>query len=182
MEQDDLRAIRRWSAAMTHVCAVAALVFVAGTIWQAIGATAQSLAMWLDVPHVMLTGGQRIGVGLAIIAPAIVNAYGLFRLRASFARFASGKIFSTRAIRGFQTFAGAAAVSVAIAAVTTPVIGLWLTYDSPGGVELTIRVGSGSITLLLVSGATWVFARILMIATVMQRRNQELSQENAAFV
>lgn len=182
MEQDDVAAIRRWSAVMTHVCAVAAVVFIAGTGWQAIAATPTSLALWLDVPQVILTDARRLGVCVAMIAPAVVNAYGLFRLRTSFGRFATGEIFSTRAIRGFQVFAGATMAAVAISAVTTPAIGIWLTYDSPAGVELAIRVGSGSITLLLVSGVTWVFARILTVATALQRRTSELSQENAAFV
>ncbi len=182
MEQDDVAAIRRWSAVMTHICAVAALVFIAGTGWQAITATPSSLALWLDVPQVILTDARRIGVCVAMIAPAVVSAYGLFRLRASFGWFATGEIFSPRAIRGFQSFAGATMAAVAISAVTTPAIGMWLTYDSSAGVEIAIRIGTGSIALLLMSGVTWVFARILTVATALQRRTAELSQENAAFV
>lgn len=182
MDEQDLATIRRWSAAMSHGCLLAAILFLVGAGYEALTITPVRLAEALDVPHVILAGPRRIGWSLAAILPAAVIAFGLLRVRRSFRLFAEGAVFSRAAIRGFQVFSGAAMASVVLSAVAVPLVGAWLTYDTAEGIDLPIKIGSGSATILLVSGITWVLARMLMIAGALQRRNSELATENSTFV
>lgn len=182
MEQDDLKTIRRWSAVMAHVCVVAAMLFVVGSGWRAVTMTSDALAFWLDISKVAMTDGHRAGLIAALLVPATINGYGLLRLRASFRRMKQGDVFSPSVIRGLKDFSAATALSVCVAAVIAPVLGAWLTYDSPTGLDVPVVASSGSISLLLVSGVTWVFARILAIAAALHRQNDILAQENEAFV
>jgi hypothetical protein len=61
-------------------------------------------------------------------------------------------------------------------------LGCWLTYDTGAGADFPLRIGTGSLTILVMSGFTWIFARILGVAAAVERKNRELSDENAAFV
>ncbi len=182
MKDQEIAVARRWSAAMAHICVVTAAVFVVSSIWQWRSMAPADLATWLDVPDVRLDHGRALGVFLLLCLPATINAYGLIAIRSSFLSFASGEIFSPVAVLGLQRFGSAGAISVLAAAVMTPMVGCWLTYDSQAGADFPIRIGTGSLTILVVSGLTWTFARILGITCAVERKNRELTEENAAFV
>ena len=182
MEQDDLQTIRRSSGVMSPVCVVAAVLFIVGSGWRGLTMTPAALALWLDSPVVAIGDGQRVGLVVALLIPAAINAWGLLQLRASFRRMTQGDVFSPPVIRGLRRFSAATILSVCAALVVTPLFGAWLTYDSAAGLDVPIDIGSGSITLLLVSGVTWIFARILTIAAALRSRNDALAQENEAFV
>jgi len=182
MDEQDLATIRRWSVAMSHACLIAAILFLVGSSHEALTITPVRLADALGVPQVMLVGPRRIGWLVATVLPATVIAFGLLRVRRSFRLLADGAMFSPAAIRGFQVFSTTAMASVALSAISVPIAGAWLTYDTATGVDLPIKIGSGSATILLVSGITWVLARMLMIAGALQRRNSELATENSTFV
>ncbi|WP_447726131.1 hypothetical protein [Sphingomonas koreensis] len=182
MKDQEIAAARHWSAAMSHICVVTAAVFVVGSIWQWRSMAPAGLAAWLDVPTVRLDHGRAIGVFLLMCLPAAINAYGLIAMRSSFQSFARGEIFSPKAILGLQRFGSAGAISVLVAAIMTPLVGCWLTYDSSAGADFPTRIGTGSLTILVVSGLTWTFARILGVTSAVERKNRELTEENAAFV
>lgn len=182
MDDHDHDMVRRWSVAMAHICVLAAILFVVGSAWRAATMTPTSVSDWLVVPHVVFSNARWAGLYAAIIAPAAITACGLLRLRMSFYLFARGDIFSEPAIRGLQIFAGTTFIAVIVAAVATPMIGIWLTIDTVEGFDIPVHIGTGSITLLLMSGFTWVFARIMAIMAAVQQRNRELAQENASFV
>ena len=182
MKDQEIAAAGRWSAAMSHICVLTAAVFVLGSIWQWGSMTPADLAAWLDVPSVRVDHGRAIGVFLLMCLPAAIIGYGLMAIRSSFLSFARGEIFSPRAILGLRRFGSAGAISVLVAAVMTPIVGCWLTYDSHAGVDFPIKIGTGSLTILVVSGLTWTFARILGVTSAVERKNRELTEENAAFV
>lgn len=178
----EMEAIRRWSRAMSYICALAAILFVIAPLYRAIIIDDVQLAAWLDVPQVNMTGLRRLAPYILFVLPGSLTAYGLVRLRAPFLSFAAGHIFSDAATLGLQRFAEASAMAVVIAAVATPLVGCWLTIDTLAGPDLPVNLGTGSLTLLLLSGFTWTFAKILRMATRMERRNAELAHENEAFV
>ena len=182
MKDEEIVMTRRWSAAMSYLCVVTAAAFLIGSFWQWRSMNPAELASWLDVPTVRLDHGRAIAVFLLMCLPAAINAYGLMRIRSSFRCFARGEIFSPKAILGLQRFGSAGVISVLAAAFMTPLVGFWLTYDSNAGADLPIRLGTGSLTILVMSGVTWTFARILGVTAAMERRNRELTEENAAFV
>ena len=182
MKDEDLAVIRRWSTVMSHICIIAAVAFLGGSIWQWRSIDPSGLASWLGVPTVRFDHGRTIGLFLLICLPAAINAYVLMHIRSSFRCFARGEIFSPKAIFGLQKFGSAGAISALAAAIMTPLIGSWLTYDSAAGVDFPIVISTGGLTILVISGFTWTFARTLGIAAAMERRNQELTEENAAFV
>ena len=182
MKDEELAVIRRWSTVMSHVCVIAALGFLGGSIWQWSSMNPSSLALRLDVPTVRFDHGRAIAVFLLMCGPAAIYAYGLMQIRTSFRCFARGEIFSSKAILGLQKFGSAGVISVLVGAIMTPIIGSWLTYDSAAGMDFPIRISTGGLTIPVISGFTWTFARTLGIAAAMERRNQELTEENAAFV
>lgn len=182
MTDDEIAMASSWSRVMSHVCIVTAAVFMGGSVWQWSVMSAADLASWLDVPTIRLDHGRNFAVLLLMGLPALLNAYGLMCIRSSFLCFARGEIFSPKAILGLQRFGGAGMIAVLASAVMTPVIGYFLTYDSAAGADFPIRIGTGSLTILVISGFTWTFARILGATAAVERRNRELAEENAAFV
>lgn len=182
MKDEGVAMTKRWSMVMSYVCLVTAAAFLVGPAWQWRAMTPGDLAIWLNVPSVRLDRGRAVAAFLLLCLPGAINAYGLVRIRSSFLCFARGQIFSPQAILGLQSFGSAGAISVLAAAVMTPVIGCWLTYDTGAGADFPLRIGTGSLTILVMSGFTWIFARILGVAAAVERKNRELSDENAAFV
>ncbi|ESQ85116.1 hypothetical protein AEAC466_05240 [Asticcacaulis sp. AC466] len=182
MKNEDIGLISRWSAAMGYVCIIAAVTFIGGSIWQWHAMSPSELASWLNVPSIRLDHGRDLAVLLLMGLPALINAYGLMQIRSSFLSFASGEMFSSKVILGLQRFGSAGMSAVLLSAILTPLVGFFLTYDSAAGADFPIRIGTGSLTILVISGFTWTFARILSVVAAIERRNKELAEENAAFV
>lgn len=178
----ELALTRRWSTAMAHVCVITAVAFLGGAIWQWNSMSPSDLASWLDVPAIRLDQGRNIAVLLLMILPALINAFGLMQIRSSFLSFARGEMFSPKVILGLQRFGSAGMSAVLASAVLTPVVGFFLTYDSTAGADFPIRIGTGSLTIVVISGFTWTFARILSLTAAIERQNRELAEENAAFI
>lgn len=174
--------VRRWSRLAAGGCLVVAALFVGAVAYQWLTATAESLRLELDLAHVQLTPARRsTSLALALL-PAAINAWGLLRLRASFQCFARDELFSTRAICGLRDFAAAAAASVLVAAIVGPVISIILTVGGPHGTAVAVNVSTGSLTILLISGVTWIFAHVLGLGAALAAENASLAEENAAFV
>lgn len=182
MDDETMMKTRRWSKAMAHLCVFSAAVFLAVSIWQWASMDPSDLALWLGVPEVRVDHGRTIMVLLMMALPAFINAYGLMRLRSSFLAFVAGDIFSDKAIAGLRQFGSAGLLAVLGSAILTPLAGYILTYGSATGADFPIRIGTGSLTILVTSAFTWTFARILGIAAGLERRNRELAEENAAIV
>lgn len=167
---------------MAHLCVVSAAAFLGGSIWQWATMAPADLASWLSVPEVRVDHGRTIAALLLMTLPALINAYGLMRLRSSFLAFARGDIFSTHAIDGLRRFGSAGVLAVLVSALLKPLVGYVLTYGSGTGADFPVRIGTGSLTIFVTSAFTWTSARILGVAAALERRNRELVEENSAFV
>lgn len=170
-----LQPVTRWSGWAANGCLVLAALFIGGTVYKWSSADPQSLQMDLAIKHAMLSTGRRLICLALALLPTSILSLGLFRLRGSFRSFARGELFSHRAIAGLKEFAAASAASVIVAAAASALISLVVTWESPDGAEAALSVGTGSVTLLLVSMLTWIFGHILGLGA-------QLAQENDAFV
>ena len=171
--QEKLASIRRWSLLMRHACLVLAAALLAANAVHWLVLSPEALRLELGLRAVDMAAWRR-ACGLALVlAPVALLAFGLIRLRAAFASFARGRMFSAAATAGLRDFAGLAALSAVAAIVVTPALSFVLTAGLPRGPQIALQIGSGQLTILLVSGVTWVFANILASA-------RDLADENAA--
>jgi hypothetical protein len=173
-----LHNLQRWSTVMSHGCAVVAAVFIIVTAHQWITMDELHLRLLLDVPQVHITPSRRLASLLLALIPTVINAWGLMRLRRSFVGFATGELFTPEAITRLREFAAASTIAALTAIFTVPIISLVVTFGVDGGLELAVRIGTGSLTILLVSGVVWIFAHVLALAIVMERQNRSLLEEN----
>jgi hypothetical protein len=174
--------VRRWSRLAAGGCLVVAAAFLGGIAYHWLTATAAGLRLELDLPEVLLTPTRRMACLALNLLPAAITTWGLLRLRSSFQCFARDELFSPRAIAGLRDFAATAAASVLVAAVMGPIMSLILTVGAPKGVNVAVNISTGSLTILLISGVTWIFAHVLGLGAAMAAENASLAEENAAFV
>lgn len=175
-----LASIRAWSRFMRHACWALGLLLVIATAAHWLGLDERGLSVELGLRAVNLAPWRRlVGLGL-VLTPVLVLAWGLWRLRDAFARFATGDVFSPLATASLRDFAAAATVSAATAMLVTPMLSFILTTGLPGGTQTTVAIGSGQLTILLVAGVVWVFANILAAAQGLAEENAALDAERSA--
>jgi hypothetical protein len=177
-----LQQVRLWSRLAANGCAAAAVLFVVAVVYRWLSGTPESLATLLDLPHVSLTPTRRLASLALSILPIAVITWGVLRLRASFLCFARDELFSAKAIDGLRDFAAAGVGSVVIAAIVSPAVSLVLTAGTPLGAEVSIKIGTGSVMIVLISSVTWIFAHVLGLSAALAEENASLAEENAAFV
>ncbi len=167
--------VTRWSGWAANACLVLAALFVVGTLWKWALSTPHAIQVDLDLQHVFLSPERRAICLILGLAPTAVLGVGLMRLRGSFQCFARGELFSYRAIAGLKDFAAASAASVLVAAVATPIISIVVSWRGGSDMEAAMSIGTGSLTLLLISMLTWIFGHVLGLGA-------QLAAENDAFV
>jgi hypothetical protein len=173
-------AIRRWSLGMSFACPALAAIVLGATAVHWLDLDASGVREELHLSTVQLDAGRRsVGLALLLIQPAIM-AYGLVRLRAAFAAFARGEVFAAPAIARLRDFAGAAAISAILTVPIMPALSWMLTSDLPGGPQVIVAVGAGQLTILLVAGVVWVFAKILTAGQALAAENHHLQAERRA--
>lgn len=174
---------------MRDACVVLAVILLLANAWHWLTLDPERLRLELGLRAVDVSPWRR-AAGLALIlAPVGLLAFGLFRLRAAFASFAEGAVFSATAAKSLRDFAAAASLSAIVAIAVTPALSLLLTLGAPRGPQVSVQIGSGQLTILLIAGAVWVFANILMSAGALAEENaalnaerDALADENAQFV
>lgn len=170
-----LRPVARWSGWAANACIGLAALFVVGALGKWALSTPHAIQVDLDLRHVDLSPERRAICMLLGLAPTVVLGLGLMRLRGSFQCFARGELFSYRAITGLKDFAACSAASVLVAAVVAPLISMVVSWRGGGDVEAALSIGTGSLTLLLISMLTWIFGHVLGLGA-------QLAAENDAFV
>ncbi|HJV43362.1 hypothetical protein [Caulobacter sp.] len=170
-----LRPVARWSGWAANACVGLAALFVIATLWKWALSTPHAIQVDLDLRHVNLSIERRTICVVLGVTPAVVLGLGLMRLRGSFQCFARGELFSYRAIAGLKDFAAASAASVLVGAVVAPLISMVVSWRGGSDVEAAMSIGTGSLTLLLISMVTWIFGHVLGLGA-------QLAAENDAFV
>ncbi|NYZ11042.1 hypothetical protein HL658_00655 [Azospirillum sp. RWY-5-1] len=176
-------ATERWiSGLLAGACQGLALLLPVLTVWYWATVTPAALAAGLtpDVSaHDLFPAGladwQRIAGGLVSMASVALLVYGLLRMRACFLLFRAGRFFDSTAARGVRGFAAAVLGAVVARLLSTPALTGLLTMHNPPGLRfLSVRVGTDELLALLVAGAFWVIASLLVRAGDIVKRDASI--------
>lgn len=177
-------ASERWvSGVLAGGCQALAVLLPLVTIWHWGTVSPEALAAALapdTSPQDLFPAGvadwQRIAGAAVSLASVALLVYGLLRIRACFLLFRAGRFFDPAAARGVRGFAAGVLAAVVGRLLTTPALTALLTMHNPPGLRfVSVRVGSDELLALLVAGAFWVVAALLV-------RAGEIAKENASFV
>ena len=107
---------------------------------------------------------------------ALILVYGLIRLRALFAFFKRGILFSLEAANHLLIFAQAVFITALLTPLRSAITSMSLTMNNPEGKKvLIIEFGSNELAMILAAGT------LLAIAWVL-RESHTIAKENEAFV
>lgn len=177
-------ASERWaSGVLAGGCLLLAVLLPLLTLWHWGTVSPEALAAALAphvAPHDLFPAGlaewQRIAGAAISLASVALLVYGLLRIRACFRLFRAGRFFDPAAARGVRGFAAGVLGAVVVRLLTTPALTALLTMHNPPGLRfVSVRVGSDELLALLVAGAFWIVAALLV-------RAGEIAKENASFV
>ena len=175
-----LQGIRRRSLALSQVCLFLTLTLPLGltlywvladapVLLQQFGVRADALLKPLQ-PWQRVAGFAITGVPLALLL------MGLQRARQSLVQFASGELFSRRAVRGVQQFAAWVAASVVAGVLAQVACSALLTWGNPPGMrQLVLSLTTDVLFTLL-------FAAMVTLMASVVGQAQALAEENARFV
>jgi hypothetical protein len=119
--------------------------------------------------------GQAVA-GLVLAIPVGVMIYGLFAARRMFGEFSCGEIFSERAARQLQIFAGCVLAQAPLGPLTAAGFSAALSLGNPPGLRaITIAFSINDYFALIVGG-------VLFAAATVMREAARLAEENSSFV
>jgi hypothetical protein len=119
---------------------------------------------------------QRVAGALITQVPLALLLAGLWQARKCFKLFATGEVFTARAVHYLRRFAGWVAVSVVASIVAAAAVSATLTLHNPPGMRhLAIGVGSDQVFTLFFAAMVWLMAAVI-------GQGQTLAEENATFV
>jgi len=123
-----------------------------------------------------LTPG-RVAAGAAITAvPVGVLLFGLWQVRALFADFAEGRVFTPATTRRLRNFAGSVLAQAALGPISSTAMLLAFTFDNPpGSRQLGIALSTNDYLALVVGGVLLAIAWVMVEAT-------RIVDEHASFV
>ena len=113
-----------------------------------------------------LTPG-RIAAGAAITAvPVGVLLFGLWQVRALFADFAEGRVFTLASARHLRDFAASVMAQAILGPISSTALLLAFTFDNPPGKrQLGIALSSNDYLALIIGGVLLAVARVMVEAT-----------------
>lgn len=117
---------------------------------------------------------KRIGLMVLLAAPLGVALFGLWKIRALFACYALGEVFSERPARHIR-WAGFAMVLNALLTIVTYSLGsLVLTYDNPAGQkQFAVALSSDLFFVFLTGGLLMVIGQVLHEACRISTENRQ---------
>lgn len=123
-----------------------------------------------------LTPG-RVAAGAAITAiPVSVLLFGLWQVRALFADFAGGRVFTLTSARRLRNFAGSVLAQAVLGPISSTALLLAFTFDNPpGSRQLGIALSTNDYLALIVGGVLLAVAWVMVEAT-------RIADEHASFV
>lgn len=174
----------RWvSGLLAGACQGLAVLLPLLTVWYWATVTPEALAAAMAPglsPHDLFPAGladwQRVAGGMVSLAGVVLLVYGLLRMRACFILFRAGRFFDPGAARGVRGFAAGVLGAVIARLLSTPALTALLTLHNPPGLRfVSVRAGTDELLALLVAGAFWIVAALLV-------RAGEIARENASLI
>jgi hypothetical protein len=177
---DQRSRLRTLSGAMAIACLLLVLLLpLAVAVFWAVGDVGALAARVHLVPGAVAAPGQpwqRLAGALltgAALAPLLV---GLWHARRCFGLFARGDVFTHRAVRYLQGFAGWSLVSVVAGIAAGAAVSVVLTWHNPPGTRhLAIGLGTDQVFMVFFAGVVWLMAAVI-------GQGAALAEENASFV
>jgi hypothetical protein len=120
--------------------------------------------------------GARLIIAIIIAVPVGVILYGLFAVRALFAEFALGHVFTARSARCLQIFAATVLAQAPLGPLTTLALTSALTFGNPPGQRMVAVAFSLNDLFALIIGG------VLYAAATVMREAARIADENASFV
>lgn len=119
----------------------------------------------------------RIAAGAAITAvPVGVLLFGLWQVRALFADFAEGRVFTLASARRLRDFAASVLAQAILGPISSTALLLAFTFDNPPGKrQLAIALSSNDYLALIIGGVLLAVAWVMVEAT-------RIADENASIV
>ena len=166
--------VSRFATPLPHVCLLLAILAPVAVIAIIATASAESLAMGLDLSvrmHAQMEFGweRRFIAALIALVPVSCLSYALLKARDSLKRFNSGEYFSASAIAGIRGFGAGIFWSGLLTLVLAPIAIFALTGRN------VLRLDMSTLVMLTVGGILW------QIASTMQRA-AEIAEENRQFI
>jgi hypothetical protein len=118
----------------------------------------------------------RFVIAIIIAVPVGVILYGLFAVRALFAEFALGHVFTARSARYLQIFAATVLAQAPLGPLTTLALTSALTFGNPPGQRMVAVAFSLNDLFALIIGG------VLYAAATVMREAARIAEENASFV
>jgi hypothetical protein len=118
----------------------------------------------------------RAVIGAIIALPVGVMAWGLWHVRALFAEFAAGRVFTAAAARHLQLFGASVLAQAPLGPLITVALTVALTLGNPPGQRmLAVAFSLHDYFALIVGG-------VLFAAATVMREAARIAEENAGFV
>lgn len=171
---------RRLSRVLAASCLALIIVLPIGvlTFWLLTDASqvVQQANLPADAVQAPLELWQRMAGALITEASLALLLLGLWEARKCFNLFATGQVFTTRAVRCLRRFAGWTMASVVAGIAAGSAISVVLTMNNPPGMRhLSVSFGSDQVFTLFFAGMVWLMAAVI-------GQGQTLAEENATFI
>jgi Protein of unknown function (DUF2975) len=122
-----------------------------------------------------VTASARLTIAIIIAVPVGAILFGLFAVRAMFAEFARGHVFTVRSARCLQIFAATVLAQAPLGPLTTLALSIALALDEPPGQSWSIAFSLDNLFALIIGG-------VLYAAATVMREAARIADENASFV
>ncbi|WP_420134929.1 DUF2975 domain-containing protein [Rhodopseudomonas sp.] len=123
-----------------------------------------------------LDSGNQALAAVIIAVPVVVMLWGLVNVRALFAEFARGRVFTAAAATHLQRFGIAVLAQGLLGPVTATALALALSLSNPAGQRMLVLTFSSNDYVSVIVGGV-----LIAVAAVM-REATRLADENASFV
>jgi DUF2975 family protein len=162
--------LRRFSNAMMIVTAVGmAVIVIAMCLVFVVPEWTRNLllARLGEAGHDLALTPGRIAAGAAITAvPVGVLLFGLWQVRALFADFAAGRVFTLASARRLRDFAASVLAQAILGPISSTALLLAFTFDNPPGRrQLGIALSTNDYLALIIGGVLLAVAWVMVEAT-----------------
>ncbi|MEQ8346762.1 MAG: hypothetical protein RIB84_21080 [Sneathiellaceae bacterium] len=170
------RSLRRLSAWLEAGSLSLAVVLPLAVAWSWFTADPATLVADAGLPPgALLAPWQVLAGGLLSLLPVLLLAAGLLAARRCFRLFRQGAWFTGGAVAALRDF-GSRVVLAGIAGLLLPtLLGLLLSIgNAPGQRALVIAIGSGPVLGILLGGAVWAMALVMLRAVAIAEDHAQI--------
>lgn len=170
------RSLRRLSACLEAGSLALAVLLPLGAAWAWFSAAPATLIADAGLPPgAVLAGWQGLAGGLLSLVPVLLLAAGLLAARRCFRLFRQGAWFTGGAVAALRDFGGRVVLAGGAGLLLPTVLGLLLSIgNAPGQRALVIAISSGPVLAILLGGAVWAMALVMLRAVAIAEDHAQI--------